>query len=243
MKQDKNERIGWGLSILLHLVLFIVLAISGFFNYLEQQKPPLMVDVIYEAVSGSSGGGSAGSDSNSSDSSVLDSNIAVPKPEQPTTQLEEQKPTSSDRKQKEKPSQTAESASNTGSNSGKSNGTGKGQGSETADGIKGNGQGGGDSDGGDNLEPATPLRVLSRTNPAYPEEVRRQGISGTVSIRAVIGTDGSIEGASITASSGSSALDQAALTAFYQWSFAPAKNARGRAVRCYISQSFVFNLN
>lgn len=242
MKQDKNERIGWGLSILLHLVLFIVLATSGFFNYLEQQKPPLMVDVIYEVVSGSSSG-SAGSDSNSSDSSVPASNIALPKPEQPTTHLDEQKPTPSDSTRQEKPSQTPESASDAGFNSGKSNGTGKGQDSGNADGIKGNGQGGGDSDGKDNLEPATPLRVLSRTNPVYPEEVRRQGISGTVSIRAIIGTDGSIEGASITASSGSSALDQAALTAFYQWSFAPAKNARGRAVRCYISQSFVFHLN
>jgi len=241
MNQDKNERIGWGLSILLHLILFIVLAVGGFFNYLEQQKTPSMVDVIYSVASGS---GSA-SGSVSSDSPTPASDIALSKPEQSTTQPEEQKITPSDSKQKERPSQTATTVSKTGSNSsnGESDGAGKGQSSTTADGIKGNSQSGGDSDGGVNLEPATPPHVLSRTNPAYPEEVRRQGINGSVSIRAVIGKDGSIEATSITASSGSAALDQAALMAFHQWSFAPAKNAQGRSVRCYVSQRFSFHLD
>ena len=61
-------------------------------------------------------------------------------------------------------------------------------------------------------------------------------------VRFLIGKDGSIESAEIISSSGSSALDEAALNTAYKWQFLPAKNTNGQDVRCYATQQFTFQL-
>lgn len=57
----------------------------------------------------------------------------------------------------------------------------------------------------------------------YPEEARRRGQTGTVLIRALVGTNGRVESASVEQSSGNRLLDQAALRAVNRASFYPYK--------------------
>jgi protein TonB len=61
--------------------------------------------------------------------------------------------------------------------------------------------------------------LLHRVVPAYPELARRARISGAVTLRAVIGKEGTIENLRLT--SGHPMLAQAALDAVRQWRYRP----------------------
>lgn len=89
-----------------------------------------------------------------------------------------------------------------------------------------------------------PPRILHKVEPVYPDEMRRQGVSGTVIVRIEVRENGSPDNVSIQRSSGFAALDEAALQATRQWRFVPARDeATGVAVRCYTTLSIVFRLN
>jgi len=65
------------------------------------------------------------------------------------------------------------------------------------------------------------LAPLPGGNPApeYPDSARRRGIEGTVVVRCVVAADGAVDTAAVVASSGSVALDGAAVTAARRWRF------------------------
>jgi protein TonB len=86
-----------------------------------------------------------------------------------------------------------------------------------------------------------PAPLPSNAPPEYPEESRRLGHAGVVTVRAVIDTDGSVASARIVRSSGYDALDRAALTAVRHWRFTPAV-VDGAASRCEISVPVKFVL-
>jgi periplasmic protein TonB len=89
-----------------------------------------------------------------------------------------------------------------------------------------------------------PPRILQKVEPVYPDEMRRQGTSGTVIVRIEVLENGSPDNVSIQRSSGFTAFDEAALQATRQWRFIPARDeATGVAVRCYTTLSIVFRLN
>jgi len=70
--------------------------------------------------------------------------------------------------------------------------------------------------------------------PAYPAVARRRGLQGTVTVRVLVGADGSIESADVADSSGSDALDDAALeTVRSRWRFVPARHD-GLAVESWV---------
>ena len=112
----------------------------------------------------------------------------------------------------------------------------------------GSGSGVGDSDGNDDNDdnvysnPAIPPRIVKSPTPKYPIKERNNKIEGVSIVRFLIGKDGSIESAEIISSSGSSALDEAALNTAYKWQFLPAKNTNGQDVKCYATQPFTFQL-
>ena len=60
---------------------------------------------------------------------------------------------------------------------------------------------------------------LSRVDPVYPEEAERQGIEGTVKLRAIIGKDGAVQ--DVQAIEGPPALATAAANAIRQWRYQP----------------------
>ncbi len=63
--------------------------------------------------------------------------------------------------------------------------------------------------------------ALQKVDPAYPTELMRENVAGTVTLSAVIRSDGSVEGVRIL-SSGDDRLDQYARAAVARWRFRPA---------------------
>jgi protein TonB len=54
--------------------------------------------------------------------------------------------------------------------------------------------------------------------------------------------DGGVDEVTVDGSSGSDALDAAAVSACYKWNFTPAKNGMGQAISCYIYVPISFRL-
>jgi TonB family protein len=61
--------------------------------------------------------------------------------------------------------------------------------------------------------------LLTRVVPVYPPEAKADGISGTVVLHAIIGTDGTIQ--NLTVISGTPVLATAAVDAVQQWTYKP----------------------
>jgi protein TonB len=66
-----------------------------------------------------------------------------------------------------------------------------------------------------------PGPLPSNPEPLYPEELRRQQIGGTVLLRVVISSDGSVERVTLEKTSGHQQLDDSALAAVRVWRFQP----------------------
>jgi periplasmic protein TonB len=62
--------------------------------------------------------------------------------------------------------------------------------------------------------------------PRYPESARRQGIEGTVLVKALVTEQGRVEQVKVERSAGHTDLDQAALEAVSRWRFEPARRGR-----------------
>jgi protein TonB len=64
---------------------------------------------------------------------------------------------------------------------------------------------------------------ISSSRPPYPGDARASGWEGSVVVRALIGTDGSVSAVTIKTSSGYRVLDEAAVRAVNRWRFSPAR--------------------
>jgi TonB family protein len=86
-----------------------------------------------------------------------------------------------------------------------------------------------------------PPKAESLVQPAYPEEPRKAGVAGTSIVEVTIGADGAVLACSLTASSGNTSLDQAALGAARSSKFAPGTKD-GRPVEMKVKVPFQFKL-
>lgn len=76
--------------------------------------------------------------------------------------------------------------------------------------------------------------------PVYPVEARRRREQGTVKLLVLVGADGRVDDIEIAGSSGSKALDRAALRAVREWRWAPVtRGGTAMAVRGYVTIPFV----
>lgn len=76
--------------------------------------------------------------------------------------------------------------------------------------------------------------------PVYPLDARRRREQGTVKLLVLVGTDGRVDDIEIAGSSGSKALDNAALRAVRHWRWEPlSRNGTAMAVRGYVVIPFV----
>jgi protein TonB len=83
-------------------------------------------------------------------------------------------------------------------------------------------------------------QVLSARPPAYPVDARRRREQGTVKLLVLVGPDGRVSDIELASSSGSQALDRAALSAVKRWRWAPQKKSGApAAVRGYVTIPFV----
>jgi protein TonB len=90
----------------------------------------------------------------------------------------------------------------------------------------------------------TPASGITRTHtiPPYPDVARRLGQHGTVTLRIAVGIDGSVTGASIATSSGSTYLDDAAVAWVKgHWRYKPATQ-QGKSIASNVMAAVVFDL-
>jgi TonB family protein len=85
-------------------------------------------------------------------------------------------------------------------------------------------------------------KLLRQPRPVYPEELQRQGITGTVMIKAVVGKDGRLINPKVINTDVHPLLAQAALESVSQWLYDPAK-LNGQPVETVTSIDIAFNLD
>ncbi|SEJ85891.1 protein TonB [Propionispira arboris] len=252
----KNERIAISVSLLLHSIVFILIASTGFFLYVGQPQKQVMDVAIYDAEekSGSSGSGSPESEASGTVSnSEIVMNADTKKPSISEYYTEKAQKSEQQEEQQKGNSQAVSSHNDAGSGSSdkaSGQGIGKGEGNKTGNGNKGtgneNGSGSGTGNGDDNanaLRPQIPPQLITAAAVSYPRNLRSEGIEGQVVLKMIVGTDGSVESVSLIASSGYDEMDHAAEAAAYQYRFSPAENSAGDPVRCGVKRTFQFNLN
>ena len=248
LQAKARQRFGFCGSVVIHFILFVVLAFSGVF---AMQPPAAQEDtvVFFDAGGGGGGGGDEAAEADvdageeQAEDVVTEETITLPDGRVEHKQVVQHVV-------KKHASAAGKKGSGSGSGGGQGTGHGSGQGSGTGPGS-GSGSGGGHgaghgtgvgdgSGGGIARAPKVPARATSTAAPYYPPALRDAGIGGRVVVRGVIGIDGRVESAEVVRSSGNSTLDNNALSAFYKWRFSAAKNDAGQRVRCYFVQGFPF---
>jgi TonB family protein len=85
-----------------------------------------------------------------------------------------------------------------------------------------------------------PPQAISKVSPVYPQAARDQRVQGTVIIRALIDTEGSVAQAAVLTSI--PGLDEAAIESVRQWRFRPARSG-GKPLAVWMSIPIRFSLH
>lgn len=94
------------------------------------------------------------------------------------------------------------------------------------------------------VRPDGQARWASRIQQNYPSRAVRDGTEGTVGVSVTVGADGRVSACSVTSSSGSSILDQAACNGMERYArFDPALNDAGNPISASWSTRIVYRLN
>ena len=219
----KEKYLSWGASFGIHFCILAAAAAMGLFSVAaESEKRPIDV-VIYDASAPESAPAPA-AEAAPPMPSIDDIPIEPPKKEQQETQ--------------EQPKDTPKTAAtNTSVVPSTSQGTSE---QPSAASSTGSGESSG-RDAAAAQRPSVPPKLLSGAAPAYPKELERKGITGTVGLAIVVGANGGVQSVDVTSSSGHAELDQAAITAAYTYSFEPARNIYDEPVACRVNRSFSFS--
>ena len=257
---QKDKYKAYSISAVLHLIIFVIICLTGLFTRVSPEVPHNIDVDIYEAVDLSDGGGGGGASPPSVDSPIDSGGEAVTFNVEPKKlpEIAEEYTKEPEKQQQYRQEHQAENVSAKGSNggvaslggAGSSTGQGIGQGSGNGSGSgTGNGDGAGSGNGaghgsgrdeGAAKVAKVPPRFLGGSNPVYPEDLQDQGIGGTVVLRLTVSADGTVTNVDIAGSSGISQLDKAAVKAAYTYSFAPARNVYDEPVMCIMNKKVVF---
>jgi len=110
------------------------------------------------------------------------------------------------------------------------------------------GMGDGDKDGAGEGEDGSPYaNVASQAvcsycpNPDYTDEARKQKLEGVVTVRVLIGTDGTAKRISIVKGLGMG-LDERTIETVRRWRFIPARDARRHEIPVWVTIESTFRL-
>ena len=249
---DRGRRFGKGVAIAL-AVHIIAAALLGVLGYRFTQRPPQILEVTLGGGGGGGGKGSAAAvkgaenqQQGAAQQQVEKTQPARPKADDIVDQ--KQKPQQQEQQRQTQQNNTASEAAQSNVKSGEAGGTGTGGGEGTGAGTgqgsgSGSGSGQGAGQGSGSGVPVTPPYLVSSTDPRDPAAARNREIEGTVYVKMLVSSGGSVENAFVARSSGNEALDGAAVEAVYNWSFSPAKDTYGSPVRCYITMPVNFVLH
>ena len=244
--QLNNCQKGITVSLGAHLLVFVLLGLAGWQSWESRQQDNRIytVQIVSGGVPGAKSGGGTAAALPAQPSQAVSRTQVRPSSEIPlpgatpvpaanaSAPLEAPEPAGA------AVGSSAATGTGTGAGIGSGTETGSGDGSGTGEGTGG----GGPSFDVDAIQPDVSPELLSSVPAAYPEQLRSYGIQGSVRVQLVVGKDGSVETASVIASSGYGLMDQAALDAAYGYTFSPAYK-EGIPVRCYATRTFRFYLH
>ncbi|WP_337364997.1 energy transducer TonB [Phascolarctobacterium succinatutens] len=230
--KDEQKRFGKGFAVALavHLVLAAGL---GIFGYRFVHTPPEILEVSLEG-----GGGGAEAQEEEIEQEEQQEEPIIQSLEDIIDQKLKPKPQKKIVKKKataapgpKAPAGNLAGNGTTGTGSGTGSGSGSGNGSSSG---SGSGEGRG--------VPVKPPRLLREVAPVYPASARNSGATGVVTVRILVGADGSVEDVTVVGSSGNGAMDNSVVTAVNKWRFSPAKDKYGQNARCRVTRAVSFNL-
>lgn len=230
--KDEQKRFGKGFAVALavHLVLAAGL---GIFGYRFVHTPPEILEVSLEG-----GGGGAEAQEEEIEQEEQQEAPIIQSLEDIIDQKLKPKPQKKIVKKKataapgpKAPAGNLAGNGTTGTGSGTGSGSGSGNGSSSG---SGSGEGRG--------VPVKPPRLLREVAPVYPASARNSGATGVVTVRILVGADGSVEDVTVVGSSGNGAMDNSVVTAVNKWRFSPAKDKYGQNARCRVTRAVSFNL-
>ena len=245
---QKDKYKAYSISAVLHLIIFVIICLTGLFTRVSPEVPHNIDVDIYEAVDLSDGGGGGGASPPSVDAPIDSGGEAVTLnvETKKLPEIAEEYTKEPEKQQQYRQEHHAENVSAKGSNGGVASlggagsGTGQGIGQGYGNGsCNGTGHGSGRDEGAAKVA-KVPQRFLGGSNPVYPEDLQDQGIGGTVVLRLTVSADGTVTNVDIAGSSGISQLDKAAVKAAYTYSFAPARNVYDEPVMCIMNKKVVF---
>lgn len=231
--KDEQKRFGKGFAVALavHLVLAAGL---GIFGYRFVHTPPEILEVSLEG-----GGGGAEAQEEEIEQEEQQEEPLVQSLEDIIDQKLKPKPQKKVVKKKATAAPGPKAPVSNGNGSGNGTGTGTGTGTGSGSGS-GNGSGSGSGEG--RGVPVKPPRLLREVAPVYPASARNSGATGVVTVRILVGADGSVEDVTVVGSSGNSAMDNSVVTAVNKWRFSPSKDKYGQNARCRVTRAVSFNL-
>lgn len=231
--KDEQKRFGKGFAVALavHLVLAAGL---GIFGYRFVHTPPEILEVSLEG-----GGGGAEAEEEEIEQEEQQEEPLVQSLEDIIDQKLKPKPQKKvvRKKTTAAPGPKAPAGNPAGNPAGSGTGTGTGTGTGSG---SGNGSGNGSGEG--RGVPVKPPRLLREVAPVYPASARNSGATGVVTVRILVGADGSVEDVTVVGSSGNGAMDNSVVTAVNKWRFSPAKDKYGQNARCRVTRAVSFNL-
>ena len=231
--KDEQKRFGKGFAVALavHLVLAAGL---GIFGYRFVHTPPEILEVSLEG-----GGGGAEAQEEEIEQGEQQEEPIIQSLEDIIDQKLKPKPQKKVVRKKATTAPGPKAPAGNPAGSGTGTGTGTGTGSSSGSGSgSGNGNGSGEGRG----VPVKPPRLLREVAPVYPASARNSGATGVVTVRILVGADGSVEDVTVVGSSGNGAMDNSVVTAVNKWRFSPAKDKYGQNARCRVTRAVSFNL-
>jgi TonB family protein len=233
--KDEQKRFGKGFAVALavHLVLAAGL---GIFGYRFVHTPPEILEVSLEG-----GGGGAEAQEEEIEQEEQQEEPIIQSLEDIIDQKLKPKPQKKIVKKKATAAPGPKAPAGNPAGNGTGTGTGSGTGSGNGSG-NGNGSGSGSGSGEGRGVPVKPPRLLREVAPVYPASARNSGATGVVTVRILVGADGSVEDVTVVGSSGNGAMDNSVVTAVNKWSFSPAKDKYGQNARCRVTRAVSFNL-
>lgn len=231
--KDEQKRFGKGFAVALAVHLVIAAGL-GIFGYRFVHTPPEILEVSLDG-----GGGGAEAQDEEIEQEEQQEEPIIQSLEDIIDQKLKPKPQKKGVRKKATaaPGPKAPAGNPAGSGTGTGTGTGTGSGSGSG---SGNGSGNGSGEG--RGVPVKPPRLLREVAPVYPASARNSGATGVVTVRILVGADGSVEDVTVVGSSGNGAMDNSVVTAVNKWRFSPAKDKYGQNARCRVTRAVSFNL-
>ena len=233
--KDEQKRFGKGFAVALAVHLILAAGL-GIFGYRFVHTPPEILEVSLEG-----GGGGAEAQEEEIEQEEQQEEPIIQSLEDIIDQTLKPKPQKKIVKKKATAAPGPKAPAGNPAGNGTGTGTGSGTGSGNGSG-NGNGSGSGSGSGEGRGVPVKPPRLLREVAPVYPASARNSGATGVVTVRILVGADGSVEDVTVVGSSGNGAMDNSVVTAVNKWSFSPAKDKYGQNARCRVTRAVSFNL-